>query len=136
MLHLSDVEIAGALKECVCNLTQMQILLANNHHSKTNNQYCCFNSTYSTFSLPFYQLLAASCCCYYCSILYLDSISSIFQEKDDLEARFNEVNAKAEQASSQQALVQQELERARQQASEALRSMDAERHQLRSANNK
>lgn len=135
MLHLSDVEIAGVLKTvCVCNLTQMQILLANNHHSKTNNQYCCFNSTYSTFSLPFYQLLAAAVIT--ALYWYLDSISSIFQEKDDLEARFNEVNAKAEQASSQQALVQQELERARQQASEALRSMDAERHQLRSANNK
>lgn len=135
MLHLSDVEIAGVLKTvCVCNLTQMQILLANNHHSKTNNQYCCFNSTYSTFSLPFYRLLAAAVIT--TLYWYLDSISSIFQEKDDLEARFNEVNAKAEQASSQQALVQQELERARQQASEALRSMDAERHQLRSANNK
>lgn len=135
MLHLSDVEIAGVWKTvCVCNLTQMQILLANNHHSKTNNQYCCFNSTYSAFSLPFYQLLAAAVIT--ALYWYLDAISSIFQEKDDLEARFNEVNAKAEQASSQQALVQQELERARQQASEALRSMDAERHQLRSANNK
>lgn len=43
---------------------------------------------------------------------------------------------KAEQASSQQALAQQELERTRQQANEALRSMDAERQQLRTLNHK
>jgi len=58
------------------------------------------------------------------------------QEKDDLEARFNEVNQKAEQAASLQLAAQQELERARQQASEALRSMDAERQQLRTVNSK
>ncbi|XP_010918236.1 protein GRIP [Elaeis guineensis] len=63
-------------------------------------------------------------------------IQELQKEKDDLEARFNDVNMKAEQASSQQALAQQELERTRQQANEALRSMDAERQQLRTANNK
>lgn len=65
-----------------------------------------------------------------------DQYLSHFQEKDDLEARFNDVNLRAEQASTQQAATQQELERSRQQASEALRSMDTERQQLRSANNK
>ncbi|XP_074571452.1 protein GRIP [Curcuma longa] len=63
-------------------------------------------------------------------------IQEIQKEKDDLEARFNEVNMKLEQGSSQQALVQQELERSRQQASEALKSMDVERQQLRTANSK
>lgn len=44
---------------------------------------------------------------------------------------------KIEQASSQQAaLAQQELERSRQQANEALRLMDVERQQLRTANSK
>jgi hypothetical protein len=62
--------------------------------------------------------------------------SNTLQEKDDLEARFNEVNQKAEQAASLQLAAQQELERARQQASEALRSMDVERQQLRTVNNK
>lgn len=65
--------------------------------------------------------------------LYIDFF---FQEKDDLEARFNEINMKLEQTSSQQALVQQEHERSRQQASEALKSMDVERQQLRTANSK
>ena len=59
-----------------------------------------------------------------------------FQEKDDLEARLREVNETLEQASSQQSGLQQELERTRQQANEALKAMDAERQQLRSANNK
>lgn len=59
-----------------------------------------------------------------------------FQEKDDLEARFRDVNEAAERASSQQSSLQQELERTRQQANEALKAMDAERQQLRSANNK
>ncbi|XP_025803057.1 protein GRIP isoform X2 [Panicum hallii] len=63
-------------------------------------------------------------------------IQDIQKEKDDLEARFNEVNQKAEQAASLQLAAQQELERARQQASEALRSMDVERQQLRTVNNK
>lgn len=59
-----------------------------------------------------------------------------FQEKDDLEARFSDVNESAERALSQQAVLQQDLERTRQQANEALKAMDAERQQLRSANNK
>lgn len=59
-----------------------------------------------------------------------------FQEKDDLEAQFHDVNGKAEHASSQLAAVKQELERTQQQANEALRAIDAERQQLRSANNK
>ncbi|KAF8759226.1 hypothetical protein HU200_010256 [Digitaria exilis] len=63
-------------------------------------------------------------------------IQDIQKEKDDLEARFNEVNQKAEQAASLQLAAQQELERARQQASEALRSMDSERQQLRTVNSK
>lgn len=59
-----------------------------------------------------------------------------FQEKDDLEAQFRDATVKAEQASSQQSLVHKELERGRQQATEALRSMDTERQQLRATNNK
>lgn len=58
------------------------------------------------------------------------------QEKDDLEARFRDVNEIAERATSQQTALQQELERTRQQANEALKAIDAERQQLRSANNK
>ena len=58
------------------------------------------------------------------------------QEKDDLEARFSEVNEIAERASSQQSALQQELERTRKQANEALKAMDSDRQQLRSANNK
>ena len=64
------------------------------------------------------------------------SLPTHLQEKDDLEARFNEVNQKVEQAASLQLAAQQELERARQQASEALRSMDVERQQLRTVNSK
>lgn len=59
-----------------------------------------------------------------------------FQEKDDLEARIRDVNETAERASSQQSSLQQELERTRQQANEALRAIDSERQQLRSDNNK
>lgn len=59
-----------------------------------------------------------------------------FQEKDDLEARLRDMNETAERASSQQSSLQQELERTRQQANEALRAIDAERQQLRSENNK
>lgn len=58
------------------------------------------------------------------------------QEKDDLEARFRDVNERAERAASQQTALQQELERTRQQANDALKAIDAERQQLRSANNK
>lgn len=65
-------------------------------------------------------------------------VSSFFhpQEKDDLEARFSELNESAERASSQQSALQQELERTRKQANEALKAMDGDRQQLRSANNK
>jgi predicted nucleic acid-binding Zn-ribbon protein len=59
-----------------------------------------------------------------------------FQEKDDIEARFRELSETAERASSQQSTLQQELERTRQQANDALKAMDAERQQLRSTNNK
>ncbi|VAH45871.1 unnamed protein product [Triticum turgidum subsp. durum] len=63
-------------------------------------------------------------------------IQDIQKEKDDLEARFNEINQKAMETASLQLAAQQELERARHQASEALRAMDAERQQLRTVNNK
>ncbi|EOA14422.1 hypothetical protein CARUB_v10027624mg [Capsella rubella] len=63
-------------------------------------------------------------------------IQEIQKEKDDLDARFRELNDTAERASSQHSSMQQELERTRQQANEALKAMDAERQQLRSANNK
>lgn len=59
-----------------------------------------------------------------------------FQEKDDLELRFREASESAERAVSQQSALQQDLERTRQQANEALKAMDADRQQLRSANNK
>ncbi|XP_044965952.1 protein GRIP isoform X3 [Hordeum vulgare subsp. vulgare] len=63
-------------------------------------------------------------------------IQDIQKEKDDLEARFNEINQKAMETASLQLAAQQELERVRHQASEALRAMDAERQQLRAVNNK
>ncbi|XP_027914259.1 protein GRIP isoform X2 [Vigna unguiculata] len=62
-------------------------------------------------------------------------IQEIQKEKDDIEARFSEVNEIAERASSQQLAMQQELERTRKQANEALKAMDGDRQQLRSANN-
>lgn len=46
------------------------------------------------------------------------------------------MNEIAERASSQQSALQQELERTRKQANEALKAMDVDRQQLRSANNK
>lgn len=63
-------------------------------------------------------------------------IQEIQKEKDDLEARLRDVNETAERASLQQSSLQQELERTRQQANDALKAIDAERQQLRSANNK
>ncbi|XP_077231170.1 Golgi-localized GRIP domain-containing protein isoform X2 [Tasmannia lanceolata] len=63
-------------------------------------------------------------------------IQELQKEKDDLEARFRDVNEMFEKASSQQLSLQQEVESTRQQASDALRSMDVERQQLRVANNK
>ena len=59
-----------------------------------------------------------------------------FQEKDDIEAKYREVNEKAEQASLQLSGLQQELDRTRQNANEALKAIDTERQQLRSANNR
>lgn len=63
-------------------------------------------------------------------------IQEIQKEKDDLESQFRDVNERAERASSQLSALQQEVERTRQQATEALKAMDVERQQLRSANNK
>ncbi|KAG6387694.1 hypothetical protein SASPL_152886 [Salvia splendens] len=57
-------------------------------------------------------------------------------EKDDLEVQFREVREKADMASSQLSSMKQELERKQQHANEALKAMDGERQQLRSANNK
>lgn len=64
------------------------------------------------------------------------AIVFFLQEKDDLEVRFREVNEASERALSQQSALQQELDRTRQQANDALKAIDAERQQLRSANNK
>ncbi|KAJ0967946.1 hypothetical protein J5N97_024863 [Dioscorea zingiberensis] len=63
-------------------------------------------------------------------------IQELQKEKDDLETRVQDMNILAEQASKQQILRQQDIERTRQQANEALRLMDSERQQLRAANNK
>ncbi|KAL9270931.1 GRIP-like protein [Drosera capensis] len=63
-------------------------------------------------------------------------IQDVQKEKDDLEAQLQEVNERAEKASSQLSALQQELERTRQQENEALKAMDVEKQQLRSANNK
>ncbi|XP_075510461.1 protein GRIP isoform X1 [Primulina tabacum] len=63
-------------------------------------------------------------------------IQDVQKEKDDLEAKFSEVAEKAEKSSSQLSALQQELERTRQNANEALKAMDVERQQLRSVNNK
>lgn len=60
----------------------------------------------------------------------------LFQEKDDIEAKYKEVNEKSEQASLQLSGLQQELDRTRQHANEALKAIDVERQQLRSANNR
>lgn len=59
-----------------------------------------------------------------------------FQEKDDIEAKLRDVNETSERALAQQSALQQELERTRQQANEALKAMDVDRQQLRTANNK
>ncbi|GFP89927.1 protein grip [Phtheirospermum japonicum] len=63
-------------------------------------------------------------------------IQELQKEKDDIEAQFHEVNGKADLASSQLSALQQELERTRQHANEALKAMDTERQQLRNTNNK
>lgn len=58
------------------------------------------------------------------------------QEKEDLEAQSRDAIEKAERASSQVLTLQQEVERTRQHANEALKAIDVERQQLRTANNK
>lgn len=63
-------------------------------------------------------------------------IQEIQKEKDDMEARLRDVNETAEKAATQQSALQQELERSRQHASEAIKAIDMERQQLRSVNNK
>ncbi|KAL9245588.1 hypothetical protein vseg_019221 [Gypsophila vaccaria] len=63
-------------------------------------------------------------------------IQDVQKEKDDLEAQLRDANERADQASSQISAMKQELDHARLQASEALKTMDAERQQLRSMNNK
>ncbi|XP_042042049.1 protein GRIP-like [Salvia splendens] len=63
-------------------------------------------------------------------------IQDVQKEKDDLEVQFREVREKADMASSQLSSMKQELERKQQHANEALKAMDGERQQLRSANNK
>lgn len=62
--------------------------------------------------------------------------AGFYQEKDEVEANLHEANEKAAHLSSQLASAQQDLERNRQKASEALRSLDSERQQLRTTNNK
>lgn len=63
-------------------------------------------------------------------------IQDVQKEKDDIEAQFGELKERAEQATSKQSALQQELERSRLNANEALKAIDADRQQLRSANNK
>ncbi|XP_057469349.1 protein GRIP-like isoform X1 [Actinidia eriantha] len=63
-------------------------------------------------------------------------IQEVQKEKDDLEAQFRDLKEKADHALSQQSALQQDLERTRQQANDALKAMDVDRQQLRSANNK
>ena len=59
-----------------------------------------------------------------------------FQEKEDVESQLAAASEKASQALSQCTSLQHDLERVRAQAGEALRTLDAERQQLRIANNK
>ncbi|KAL5713835.1 hypothetical protein ACHQM5_015877 [Ranunculus cassubicifolius] len=63
-------------------------------------------------------------------------IQDVQKEKDDLEVRVRDLNEMSERASSQQSSLQQELERTRQQTKEALRAIDVDRQQLRTANTK
>ena len=58
------------------------------------------------------------------------------QEKEEIESQLATASEKASQALSQCASLQHDLERVRAQAGEALRTLDAERQQLRIANNK
>ncbi|KAL2907112.1 Protein GRIP [Bienertia sinuspersici] len=65
-----------------------------------------------------------------------DARAQEFSIKLAEEAQLNDANARAEQASSKLSTLEQELDRKQKQANEALKSMDAERQQLRSMNNK
>ncbi|BFI24714.1 hypothetical protein MPTK2_1g14280 [Marchantia polymorpha subsp. ruderalis] len=63
-------------------------------------------------------------------------IQEVQKEKDEVEVQLTAAGEKAAQALSKQAAVQDELDRARLQAGEALRSLSAERQELRLTNNK
>lgn len=63
-------------------------------------------------------------------------IQEVQKEKEDLEVQSRDAIEKAERTSSQVLTLQQELERTRQHANEALKAIDVERQQLRTANNK
>nr|GEW74598.1 protein GRIP [Tanacetum cinerariifolium] len=57
-------------------------------------------------------------------------IQEVQKEKDDIEAKYKEVNEKSEQATSRLSGLQQKLDRTRQHANEALKAIDTERQQL------
>lgn len=63
-------------------------------------------------------------------------IQEVQKEKEDVEVQLAAASEKASQAISQCTSLQHDLERVRAQAGDALRSLDAERQQLRSTNNK
>ncbi|KAL2650220.1 hypothetical protein R1flu_018348 [Riccia fluitans] len=63
-------------------------------------------------------------------------IQEVQKEKEDAEAQLTAAGEKAAQALSKQAALQDELDRSRVQAGEALRSLSAERQELRMTNNK
>lgn len=63
-------------------------------------------------------------------------IQELQKEKEDVEAQLSIANEKASQAMAQQSVSQEELECTRRQAGEALRSLDGEKQQLRSANSR
>ncbi|MCO5576822.1 hypothetical protein L7F22_030642 [Adiantum nelumboides] len=63
-------------------------------------------------------------------------IQELQKEKEDAEVQLAAASEKASQALSQCASLQNDLERVRAQAGDALRSLDAERQQLRSTTNK
>lgn len=63
-------------------------------------------------------------------------IQELQKEKEDVEAQLSIASEKASQAMAQQSAVQEELECTRRQTGEALRSLDGEKQQLRSANSR
>lgn len=63
-------------------------------------------------------------------------IQELQKEKDEVDAQLAAATEKASQASSQCSSLQHDLERVRTQAGDALRSLDAERQQLRNSNSK